>query len=152
MKELRPIRNLETPRRRPFWETRRSIEVLHRELGRNREFNQAIQEAFHEAVSGVDATSKPIFFDVVLEDKTLESYEFSAGFRPVEGVELIDAITLRTQDRTLFLQYGRTIQDGKPISIAELEIGDRKYTGREALTRLSEAFPRFYSVPIAKAA
>lgn len=151
MSELRPIRNIESLRRRPFWEVRRSIEILHRELGKNGAFNSAVQEAFGKFIDG-EVTDSPIFFDVLLDDRTRESYEASMAFRPIEGASLIDAVGLKKEDKSLFLQYGRMTETGKPVSVAELEIGDQRYTGAEALRRIPEAFPRFYPAPKAQAA
>jgi hypothetical protein len=148
MSEQGPRRiDLETPRQRFTAELKRSMAILHRELDKSASYGTAVLERGLGKVSGEQDIQGPIFFDEPVGDKLVESYEYSGEFRPREGVELIDAMSLKRQDCALFLQYARFHGKDKSASTAELRIGDQTYYGREALDRIHEAFPTFYPVP-----
>lgn len=138
----RPV-DLETPRQRFTAELKRSMAVLNLGLGKSISFITA-RRISHLSGEQEGERHEPIFFDEPVGDKLFESYEYSDNFRPREGAELIDALTLKRQYCTLFLQYARFHGKRKSASTAELIIGDQTYRGKEALSRIHEAFPRFY--------
>lgn len=145
MSEQGPRRiDLETPRQRFTAELKRSMAILHRELDKSGNYGTAVFERGLGRVLGEHDIQGPIFFDEPVGDKLFESYEYSGEFRPREGIELIDALTLKRQDCTLFLQYARSPGKKHSASTAELIMGDQAYYGREALDKIHEAFPQFY--------
>lgn len=146
-------RDLETPKQRFTAELKRSMMVLNWELGKSDNFISALRISQLSGKQREGEEHESIFFDEPAEEDYTESYEYSDNLRPRKGAEPLEAITLKRQDCTLFLQYAH-FHGGKKkaASIAELTIGDKQYKGKEALARIHEAFPRFFPAPKAPAA